>query len=132
MGLYAKESQTDKMAGAFRVFGAVLTWALENAVDTADSMKARGYGMKGRTNFGVFRFRTGDALLLGAIGLLSLILAVGICRGAFSYHYYPYLSRVQMGAEQTVYYLAGFLLMLMPAIIEIKENIRWKWLKSRI
>ena len=32
-------------------FSITATWALENSVDTADSMVSRGYGVKRRTNF---------------------------------------------------------------------------------
>ena len=49
MGLYSSKSVTDKVLGGIRVFSALITWALENAIDTADSMKARGYGLGGRT-----------------------------------------------------------------------------------
>ena len=41
MGLYAGSSYVDKLRSAVRVFSAMLTWALENAIDTGDSMKAR-------------------------------------------------------------------------------------------
>ncbi len=36
---------------AGRVVSIVVTWALENALDTADSMKSRGYGLPKRTAF---------------------------------------------------------------------------------
>lgn len=29
----------------------LVTWALENAIETSDSMRSRGYGLKGRTAF---------------------------------------------------------------------------------
>lgn len=132
MGLYTSESRVDKLCSCFRVFGAVLTWSLENAVDTADSMKARGYGLKGRTNFSIFRFRARDGIFMSVTGGLGLILLAGICTGAFSFHYYPTIAPIRTGGRQIGYYLAGFVLMLMPAIIEIKENLKWKWLKSRI
>ena len=43
-----------------KILSIMLTWALENGVETADSMKARGYGLKGRTSFSIFRFDSRD------------------------------------------------------------------------
>ena len=40
------------------------TWSLENAIETADSMKSRGYGLPGRTAFSIFRFDRRDKLAL--------------------------------------------------------------------
>ncbi len=38
----------------------LVTWALENAIDTADSMKDRGYVLPGRTAFSIYRFDRRD------------------------------------------------------------------------
>ena len=34
-----------------KILSVMTTWALENSVETADSMKSRGYGLRGRNNF---------------------------------------------------------------------------------
>ncbi|MEG2680034.1 MAG: energy-coupling factor transporter transmembrane component T, partial [Oscillospiraceae bacterium] len=34
-----------------RMLSILVTWALENAIETADSMKSRGYGLPGRTAY---------------------------------------------------------------------------------
>lgn len=132
MGLYTSDSFVDKIRSSFRIFGAILTWSLENAVDTADSMKARGYGMKGRTNFSIFRFQLRDGALLAVVALLGGILVAGIGSGAFAFQYYPYIAWEEAGAFQVLSYLAAFLFMLLPVIIEVKEKIQWKLLKSKI
>ena len=38
---------------AVTIFSIMVTWALENAIETADSMKSRGYGLRGRTAFSI-------------------------------------------------------------------------------
>ena len=50
------------------VLSSVVTWSLERALITADSMKARGYGLPGRTVYSLFRFRKRDARALRALG----------------------------------------------------------------
>lgn len=46
MGLYGSKSLVDKGRSALRVFLTMISWSLENAIDTAASMKARGYGCR--------------------------------------------------------------------------------------
>ena len=45
---------------AITVLSIMVTWALENAIETADSMKSRGYGLKNRTAFSIYRFDERD------------------------------------------------------------------------
>ena len=43
-----------------RILSIMVTWALENAIETADSMRSRGYGLPGRTAFSIYRFDRRD------------------------------------------------------------------------
>ena len=45
---------------AIMVLSIMITWALENAIETADSMKSRGYGLKGRSAFSIYHFDDRD------------------------------------------------------------------------
>ena len=47
-----------------RALSIVITWSLENGVETADSMRARGYGLPGRTAFSIYRLTERDRLAL--------------------------------------------------------------------
>ena len=44
------------------IFSILVTWSLENAIETSDSMKCRGYGEKGRTAFSLYHFDKRDFL----------------------------------------------------------------------
>ena len=48
-----------KIRYALNMVSILVTWALENAIETADSMKSRGYGLRGRTAFSIYRFTEG-------------------------------------------------------------------------
>ncbi len=45
-----------KAKHGMKILSIMTTWALENSVETADSMKSRGYGLRGRNNFSIYRF----------------------------------------------------------------------------
>lgn len=54
-----------RIRNAVTIFSIMLTWSLENAIETADSMKSRGYGLPGRTAFSIYRFDDRDKMALG-------------------------------------------------------------------
>lgn len=114
------------------ILSSMTTWALENSVETADSMKSRGYGLSGRTAFSIFVFDKRDALALLWIVCLSLYVLVGSINGATQFSYFPSIR----GAEFTGYgisvYAAYFALCIFPAAIELCEVKKWKSLKSKI
>lgn len=49
-------SLSQRMKNAVTIFSIMVTWSLESAIETADSMKSRGYGLAGRTAFSIYRF----------------------------------------------------------------------------
>lgn len=132
LGLYTTDSYLDKLHNGIRVFGSVVTWSIENAIDTSDSMKARGYGIKGRTNFSMYRYHLPDLILLGTTIALLAILLAGRLTGGFVYYFYPKITDIVVNGQTFLYYTAGFILMMLPGFIEIKENIQWKLSRSKI
>ncbi|HBT64183.1 MAG TPA: hypothetical protein DEB10_05935 [Ruminococcaceae bacterium] len=132
MGLYSKGSYIDGASGTMRVFSAMVTWSLENAIDTADSMKARGYGQPGRTLFSIFRFRLRDLQLIIVSVILFAITILGIAFGYSEFSFYPKLSTISVAPEAIICYAAYGLFALLPLLYEIKENIRWIYCKSKI
>lgn len=67
----------------------LVTWALENAIETADSMKSRGYGLHGRTAFSIYHFDQRDRRLGAAMLLLTALVLYGCSRGAAFAQYNP-------------------------------------------
>lgn len=113
------------------IISVMITWSFENAVDTADSMKSRGYGTKTRTAFSIFTFDKRDKKALIAIIFLGLYIIVG---GIFDGMYFKYFPSITY--DISVYSLSVFaaylVFCLMPLIIEIWEVRRWNVLKSKI
>ena len=50
-----------------RMLSILVTWTAENMIEVSDSMKARGYGLRGRTSFSVFRFDGRDGACTAAL-----------------------------------------------------------------
>ncbi len=133
MGMYITSGSLMKRArSSVRILSILITWALENAIDTADSMKARGYGLKGRSSYSLFKFRKRDTLLLTTIVLLSAICIYGDIAGFVSFTFYPYISPVDFSIRGLALYLAYFSLLTIPLIIQLKEAIQWRLSISKI
>ena len=57
----------------------LIAWSLEAGIETSDSMEARGYGLKGRSSYTIYRFGRRDLCVL----LLILLLGGRQCRVIF-------------------------------------------------
>lgn len=132
MGLYTSESYLDKMQSGLRVFSVLITWSLENAMETSASMQARGYGLKGRSSFSLFRFTPKDGVLLGTCILLLAAVLTGTGLKVTAFSYYPAISRPDTSLPALVTYTAFGLLAFLPFVMEIGENWKWKYYRSKI
>ena len=114
-----------KTRNGLRVLSIAVTWALEDAVITADSMKARGYGTHRRSHFSLFRITAADALFLGVVAILAAVaLWGGFTHG--QYLFYPVREAVRFDALAVIQYGAFLLLGLCPVAAVLKENVYWK------
>ena len=119
-----------KFGHGIKILSIMVTWALENAIETADSMKARGYGLPGRTAFSLYRFTRRDALALLFIAGCGAYLAAGSIRGGLYFRYYPTIKQNFSGAY-TVSILAVYLAFCaLPLILNTKEDIKWRLLTT--
>ena len=75
-------------AGA-RILSILVSWALEDAVITADSMRARGYGQQHRSTFSIFRFGKRDAKMLAMILILFAADIFTYVSGRGTMEFYP-------------------------------------------
>lgn len=122
----------EKAGHGMRILSMMITWALENSLDTADSMKSRGYGLGKRTAFSLFRFDLRDKAMLGLLLALAAIVIAGGILGQNSCQYFPMIVWAETTLFSPVVYTAYFLLCFLPMILNIEESVRWKRLQSRI
>lgn len=117
---------------AILIFSVMITWSLENAIETADSMKSRGYGLKGRTAFSVYRFDKRDRFALVWLVFCGLCLVAGVILKAFSFSYFPEISSASFDLITIPFYCIYSLLCITPMIINLKEERKWKTLVSEM
>ena len=132
MGLYSSKNIFKRIKNGGRVFFIILSWALENAVGTADSMRARGYGLKGRTNYSLFKFQKKDAAFLFSFAFLFSIFILLFFSGSGYFNYYPEITPVKLDLLSLLFYIIFGIIAFIPFILETEENLRWNYLISKI
>lgn len=151
MGLNGTDSFICKMKNTFKNIGILVSWSFENAIETADSMKARGYGLKGRTYYSRFQWHTGDTLALILLVLFDALIIFGLVSNSAYCIYNPYVIINQPSEMGTTYIInelnltinpfsflsivsliAFTLLCFLPLTIDLKEDIKWHRLQSKI
>ena len=121
-----------RMKLAVSVLSIMITWALENAMDTADSMKGRGYGLPGRTAFSIYRLDDRDKSALAFLLLCAFCLVMGTAASAFSFRYYPGIragARTPLALSFQLVYAA---LCAMPILLNAFEERKWKSIHSKM
>lgn len=121
-----------RMKTAVRILSIMITWSLENAVDTADSMKSRGYGTKRRTAFSIYRFDRRDLSALLCILVLGTHIIIGAVTRGMYFSYFPLIRYNEASAYSVSLFITYTVMAFMPVIIEVWEVMRWKAIKSKI
>lgn len=122
----------DRAKHGLKILSIMTTWALENAIETADSMKSRGYGLPGRTAFSIFRFDKRDRKALLAIALTGGLTYGGAFAGTMYWRYFPSMKGVDIGFISILTFLAYGALCMVPVAIQLWEERTWKRLQSNI
>ncbi len=106
------------------VYGALLTMAFENAVDTADSMRSRGWGQRGRTSYSLFVFENRDAAALTFILVNAAFLIALSALGSVHWQFFPYVDGTLSGAGTAAAVLSYCGICFMPLAIDLFGKVR--------
>ena len=130
--MHKPENTKEKLQQALSAFSATISWAMEQSIISADSMKSRGYGVQGRTAFSIYIFEKRDGITLGVLALLCLGAAFPHLFGLMGWTYYPSLTGELLGPVQILAYLCYGGMCNLPLIIDLMEDRKWNALRSEI
>lgn len=117
-----------RAAAAAGVLSATVTWSLESAAVTADSMKSRGYSLPGRSFYAPYRLDRRDGLLLAWLTLCGGVCLWGCVTGRLRWMWFPAVNGTLTGG--TAACLAAYAgLCAAPLILRGWEELRWKCLR---
>lgn len=121
-----------KARHGIKIISVMFTWALENAIDTADSMRSRGYGIKDRSTFSIYRFDVRDTVAAVVLFISAAIVITGAALGKCAIEFYPKIIMTDLDALGIVVYAAYFIMCFFPIYVEVKEVLTWRLMQSRI
>lgn len=110
----------------------LISWSLEASIISSDSMMARGYGLKGRTSFNLFKWKSEDILLMIVLSLLGGVTVLGLILGISQIYFYPAIDFKGFSTYKFFFLLNCAVLQATPAFIDIWGEISWIRLKSKI
>ncbi|WDF51097.1 energy-coupling factor transporter transmembrane component T [Paenibacillus sp. KACC 21273] len=122
-------SLTKRMRDGMTLVKVLLVWSLEEALQSADSMKARGYGTTKRTAYVVHRMDRRDRWLTGCLSVLIIVIMIGSALGWGRAVIYPRMQSMVFSMQDWILYLCFGLYLLIPVIVEGKEWLSWKYSK---
>jgi len=110
----------------------LIAWSLESSIDTADSMEARGYGLKGRTSFHMFKIKKLDCVWLLAILWITSICIYGIVQNSIEIYYFPSFKMQKVTVTSYLTFVSFTILAMSPIIYDIGDKLKWRKLSSKM
>ncbi|MCR5143724.1 MAG: energy-coupling factor transporter transmembrane protein EcfT [Lachnospiraceae bacterium] len=117
MGALARAKQWGKE------FSIVISWSLENSIDTSNVMTAMGYGVERRSNYSNYRVKLVDFIFLICILAMAIPGFVVIASNGYKVYYYPSFGMMCELKDMLAFILCYFVYMIIPFIAE--RFFRW-------
>lgn len=120
-GKFAPSRMKGRFSGALRTSTVLMGWGMEDSLETADAMRARGWnsGAK-RTSYQRYRFRRRDALACALVAALALASAPSAAAACARFSFYPRID----GLAPWYSYAPYALLLALPLIAALARRPR--------
>ena len=121
-----RQRRLDRIRQAGKSVSILISWSLEASIENADSMEARGYGLRGRTSFHLYRFTFRDAVLEIWMSALGIICLAGCAMDRTEALFYPVYVVRPFDGMMILTLVAFVLLLATPIMLDITGELRWK------
>ena len=111
------QSRSGKLKRSLRMATVLTGLGMEDSVQTADSMCARGYGTTRRTSYARFKWHTRERFVLGLLIVLIVVNVVLLVTGTGSFKFYPRVSAI----EWLWGYVTYALMLGLPFLVELER-----------
>lgn len=109
------------------------TWALEDAVVSADSMRARGYGaVPVRSSYARYHLNSQDIALLVCIFALTAASAATFLASGAPLEFFPVINLGEANIQLVASCIAYPVLLFVPTLINLRESLKWHNSLSKI
>ena len=119
-----------KIKSVSRRLSILISWTLEKGIDTSDSMRARGYGLKGRTSYSAYIFSLTD--ISAILFSFSALVMNFVFADKLSCSYNPIIAIPPFNILSVVLVFVYTSILMMPLIYDLWEEKRWSISESAI
>ena len=113
-----------KIRNAVRVTSIVIIWSLENFVDSGLSMKSRGFTLKGRTAYSLYRFDNRDRSVVITMFSCPIVVAMAIMLDQTKMLINPQILMYPITVISYLFYAVYIFYCLLPMLLEIYANFK--------
>ena len=115
-----------RMLNICSLISILITWTLEEFVESANAMKSRGYSLKGRKAFSIYRFDQRDKSLLTLFLLGIAMIIAGWRLGEMSIFFDPVIQIHPISKISWLFYAAYAAFLALPLVLQIYGEYRFK------
>ena len=131
LGYYSTKSRKNMIRNKLKAYSMLITWSLENSIETSDSMVSRGFTVRKRTKFKEYKFNFMDILFICSLLFVS-VFSIIFLFNMKEFNYFPNIEKISLNKKDILAILSITLLNGLLLIFEGGERLRWHYLKSRI
>lgn len=122
----------EKFLHLLSLISILVTWTLEDFVESSNSMKSRGYTLRGRTAFSIYRFDNRDRSLVIVFFRCLTVIGMGVLFDQTTMYFDPMLIINPITGISYVFYIAYAFFLLLPLGLQIVGEWRFKRLRNGI
>jgi energy-coupling factor transport system permease protein len=121
---------TKRISDGMKLLQLLLSVSLEEALQTADAMKAKGYGTGPRGRFEEYHFSHMDRIVLTLLVILAAACLAGRMQGYGDFPIFPVMPSFAFTTGDTATWLAYLLYLSVPIALEGRRVWIWRSWKS--
>lgn len=112
-----------KIRNSARRLSILISWTLEKGIDTSDSMRARGYGLPGKTSYNNYTFSFKDLLML--ILSLTSVACLFIVGENLKATFNPIIDIPMLDVISVIITVIFTINILLPTVYDLWEERKW-------
>ena len=115
-----------RLGNCVTIFSMCVTWLIESLSMSSDSMRSRGYGLRGRTAFSIYRFDNRDRSFVIGLFTCLTVTAMAVLLDQTDAYFAPRLVMNPITPLSCFFYLGYAVLCLLPPVLEIIGEFRFR------
>lgn len=119
-----------RISNCFCILSAMVTWLIESLAASSESMRSRGYTLKGRTAYSIYRFDNRDRSFVIGIFWCIILVLFGVLLDQTRILYNPEIVLNRVTPVSFVFYAAYAVLCLLPMGLQIAGEWHFKRLRE--